>query len=132
MTTKQEAIEKRLARRRDAFVEESLKNKGDRYCASRKLAISRAYQDSLEIVTKIFEDNYYKYCEVERMRNLDRFSEPRCAEFKKANIYICQSCGFEIHTGEDAVEFEGDLYCNKDCLAEELLDMGIARTLEVE
>ena len=66
------------------------------------------------------------------MRALDRFSESMPFEFKKANIYSCQSCGFEIHTGEDAVEFGGDLYCNKDCLAEELLDMGIARTLEVE
>ena len=63
--------------------------------------------------------------------NLDRFSQglpdPQEAEVKA----YCEGCGGEIYEGENAFCYDGEYYHSPECLAEHLLEIGVARKMEV-
>ncbi len=62
---------------------------------------------------------------------MDRFTELNFRHYLKV-VACCQDCGHEIFEGEKVVEYGDDIFCNKECLAEHLLEIGMAQYKDAE
>jgi hypothetical protein len=55
-----------------------------------------------------------------RLHTFSRFAEPTEKDEPKVKG-ICEACGRELYEGEIVVSFEGNLYCEKWCLYDDLI-----------
>lgn len=54
--------------------------------------------------------------------NLDRFEIGLEDQQQVPAVAECEACGGELYSGNEAVSFDGVLFCDKDCLTEFLID----------
>ena len=62
---------------------------------------------------------------------MDRFTELNLKPYLKV-VASCQDCDGDIYEGEEVVEYEDNIFCNKECMAEYLLEIGMARYKDAE
>lgn len=53
--------------------------------------------------------------------NLDRFAYGLRDPQSYPTVAECAQCGCELYRNSEAIRYEGDLFCDRDCLAEYLL-----------
>jgi len=59
--------------------------------------------------------------------NVDRFPLP----FEPEVVTNCEHCDAELYDGDDGIIYGRETYCDEQCLADHLIDLGAAERVEV-